>query len=68
MLVPDVVNVQTQLPSFSSKTPSARRRYHDFVFLRDALVKDFPACVVPPLPEKHRMGTPSRPSACTRRC
>ncbi|KPV78020.1 uncharacterized protein RHOBADRAFT_65843 [Rhodotorula graminis WP1] len=50
-----LVCAKTDLPSYGSKTPSARRRYHDFVFLRDALVKDFPACVVPPLPEKHRM-------------
>ncbi|GAA5888720.1 hypothetical protein JCM6882_002825 [Rhodosporidiobolus microsporus] len=50
-----LVCAKTSLPSFSSKAPSARRRFHDFVFLREALVKDFPACVVPPLPEKHRM-------------
>ncbi|BGO88528.1 hypothetical protein NBRC10512_003374 [Rhodotorula toruloides] len=50
-----LVTAQSELPSYSSKTPSARRRFHDFVFLRDGLVKDFPACVVPPLPEKHRM-------------
>lgn len=49
---------QTDLPGYGSKTPSARRRFHDFVFLRDGLVKDFPASVVPPLPEKHRMGAP----------
>lgn len=40
---------------YNQTTPSSRRRFQDFVFLRDALVKDFPACVVPPLPEKHRM-------------
>ncbi|GAA6010195.1 hypothetical protein JCM10207_005661 [Rhodosporidiobolus poonsookiae] len=50
-----LVTAETDLSSYNSKTPSARRRYHDFVFLRDGLVKDFPACVVPPLPEKHRM-------------
>ncbi|GAA5999865.1 uncharacterized protein JCM10292_003513 [Rhodotorula paludigena] len=50
-----LVTAKTDLPNYASKTPSARRRFHDFVFLRDALVKDFPACVVPPLPEKHRM-------------
>ncbi|GAA6046543.1 hypothetical protein JCM3770_006201 [Rhodotorula araucariae] len=50
-----LVTAKTDLPSYASKTPSSRRRFHDFVFLRDGLVKDFPASVVPPLPEKHRM-------------
>jgi sorting nexin-4 len=40
----------------ANKSPTARRRYKDFVFLRENLVKDFPACVVPPLPSKQRMG------------
>lgn len=47
---------KTNLPIFSSPNPSARRRFTDFVFLRDHLVKDFPACVVPVLPDKHRLG------------
>ncbi|GAA5918476.1 hypothetical protein JCM1841_003988 [Sporobolomyces salmonicolor] len=55
MFVSYLVCAQTDLPTFASKTPSARRRFQDFVFMRDALVKDFPACVVPPLPDKHRM-------------
>ncbi|KDQ19741.1 hypothetical protein BOTBODRAFT_27166 [Botryobasidium botryosum FD-172 SS1] len=46
---------QTNLRVFASPTPSARRRYKDFVFLRENLAKDFPACVVPPLPDKHRL-------------
>ncbi|GAA6041617.1 hypothetical protein JCM8097_007770 [Rhodosporidiobolus ruineniae] len=50
-----LVTAKTSLPHYSTQTPSARRRFHDFVFLREALVKDFPACVVPPLPDKHRM-------------
>ncbi|KAJ3995537.1 Phox homologous domain-containing protein, partial [Lentinula boryana] len=45
----------TNLPMFSTPNPSARRRFQDFVFLREHLVKDFPACVVPPLPGKHRL-------------
>ena len=51
-------NLQTNLPIFSTPNPSSRRRFTDFVFLRDHLAKDFPACVVPPLPDKHRMGKP----------
>ncbi|EIN13987.1 lipid binding protein [Punctularia strigosozonata HHB-11173 SS5] len=50
-----LVTAQTNLPIFSTPNPSSRRRYKDFVFLREHLVKDFPACVVPPLPDKHRM-------------
>jgi len=33
-----------------------RRRFQDFAFIREHLVKSFPACVVPPIPEKHRLG------------
>ncbi|CCM04444.1 uncharacterized protein FIBRA_06624 [Fibroporia radiculosa] len=47
--------LQTNLPMFSTPNPSSRRRFQDFVFLRDHLAKDFPACVVPPLPDKHRL-------------
>ena len=47
---------QTNLPIFSIPNPSSRRRFQDFVFLRTHLVRDFPACVVPALPDKHRMG------------
>lgn len=47
---------KTNLSIFSSPNPSSRRRFTDFVFLRDHLVKNFPACVVPALPDKHRLG------------
>jgi len=32
------------------------RRYSDFVWLRQALEKNFPGCIVPPLPEKAVIG------------
>lgn len=32
-----------------------RRRFQDFNFLRDYLVKSFPASIVPPIPDKHRL-------------
>lgn len=48
--------LQTNLTIFSTPNPTARRRFQDFVFLRNHLSKDFPACVVPPLPDKHRLG------------
>ncbi|KAF5388458.1 hypothetical protein D9757_004630 [Collybiopsis confluens] len=50
-----LVSAKTNLPMFSTPNPSARRRFQDFSFLREHLVKDFPACVVPPLPGKHRL-------------
>lgn len=50
-----LVQARTNLPIFSTPNPSSRRRFQDFVFLRDNLVRDFPACVVPPLPDKHRL-------------
>ncbi|KAI0719949.1 hypothetical protein C8T65DRAFT_568421 [Cerioporus squamosus] len=50
-----LVSAKTNLPIFSTPNPSARRRFQDFVFLRTHLAKDFPACVVPPLPDKHRI-------------
>ncbi|KAF8898992.1 hypothetical protein BD779DRAFT_1486535 [Infundibulicybe gibba] len=50
-----LVQAKTNLPIFSTSNPSSRRRFQDFVFLRDNLVRDFPACVVPALPDKHRL-------------
>ncbi|KAJ7705975.1 hypothetical protein B0H17DRAFT_1192537 [Mycena rosella] len=50
-----LVAAQTNLRIFSTPNPSARRRFQDFVFLRENLVRDFPACVVPVLPGKHRL-------------
>ncbi|KAF8216009.1 lipid binding protein [Mycena galopus ATCC 62051] len=50
-----LVSAQTNLRIFSTGNPSSRRRFQDFVFLRENLVRDFPACVVPPLPDKHRL-------------
>ncbi len=34
---------------------ATRRRFNDFTFLREGLKRDFPACVVAPLPDKHRL-------------
>ena len=47
---------QTNLMHFERTRMTTRRRFQDFVFLREHLSRDFPACVVPPLPEKHRIG------------
>ena len=50
------IRTETSLPHFARSYMTTRKRFQDFVFLRDKLSKDFPACIVPPLPEKHRMG------------
>ncbi|CAK5264486.1 unnamed protein product [Mycena citricolor] len=54
--------VSAKLPTYADElayilieNASARRRFQDFVFLRENLARDFPACVVPPLPDKHRL-------------
>ena len=47
---------QTNLANYPHQPPVVRRRFQDFAFLRDHLVKAFPASVVPPIPDKHRMG------------
>jgi sorting nexin-4 len=43
--------------TFKSVNPRpVRRRYQDFVWLHTTLSLEYPACIVPPLPEKHRLG------------
>jgi len=54
---------QSNLPTFNSPNVKVRRRFQDFVFLHNNLVKDFPACIVPPLPDKHRLGESSLSSS-----
>ncbi|WWC68626.1 sorting nexin-4 [Kwoniella pini CBS 10737] len=55
MYVSYAVKTQTNLPTFPRSVAVVRRRFQDFVFLREHLVKSFPACVVPPIPDKHRL-------------
>lgn len=38
-----------------SPKSSVRRRFQDFVWLYNVLYTHYPACFVPPLPDKHRM-------------
>jgi len=45
---------QTSNP-FKKPEFSVRRRFTDFVFLRQTLHREYPACAVPPLPEKNNM-------------
>jgi hypothetical protein len=60
-LTSDPVSLQTNLPTFAKPQTKVRRRFQDFVFLHNNLVKDFPACIVPPLPDKHRLGQSPHP-------
>ena len=46
---------QTDFKSFTRTEFSVRRRFTDFVFLWKALSREYPACAVPPLPDKHKM-------------
>ncbi|WVR03804.1 sorting nexin-4 [Kwoniella sp. DSM 27419] len=55
MYVSYAVKTQTNLSTFQRPLSVVRRRFQDFVFLREHLVKSFPACVVPPIPDKHRL-------------
>ncbi|EPQ31385.1 uncharacterized protein PFL1_00720 [Pseudozyma flocculosa PF-1] len=49
------IRAETNLAHFSRTYMATRRRFNDFTFLRDGLKRDFPACIVAPLPEKHRL-------------
>ncbi|KAI8380192.1 hypothetical protein BD560DRAFT_453284 [Blakeslea trispora] len=49
------VFTMTALEVYSVDNRPVRRRFRDFLWLHNALAVEFPACVVPPLPEKHRM-------------
>ena len=45
--------VVSKIPNNSSHTRSSVvRRYSDFIFLQSNLEKEFPECLIPPLPEK----------------
>jgi sorting nexin-4 len=48
-----LITTTSTLPSFQKPEFRVRRRYNDFVSLHTALSNNFPASVVPPLPEKH---------------
>ncbi|KAI0473677.1 hypothetical protein GGR56DRAFT_666765 [Xylariaceae sp. FL0804] len=50
-----LITTNSTFPSFQKPTFTARRRFTDFLFLYKSLSKDYPACAVPPLPDKQRM-------------
>jgi len=54
MYISYAVKATTNLPFFPQQNMNVRRRFQDFVFLWQHLSQDFAACVVPPIPSKHR--------------
>lgn len=50
-----LVTTHTDFKSFQSSEFTVRRRFTDFVFLYKTLFREYPACAVPPLPDKHKM-------------
>ncbi|KAK3112560.1 intercellular trafficking and secretion, partial [Teratosphaeriaceae sp. CCFEE 6253] len=50
-----LVTTETDFKSYQSSSPSVRRRFTDFVFLAKTLLREYPQCAVPPLPDKHNM-------------
>ncbi|KAI9813126.1 MAG: intercellular trafficking and secretion [Pycnora praestabilis] len=50
-----LVTSHTNFKSFQKPDFTVRRRFTDFVFLYKTLSKEYPACAVPPLPDKHKM-------------
>ncbi|KAJ5744441.1 hypothetical protein N7533_009311 [Penicillium manginii] len=50
-----LVTTSTDFKSFQKSEFSVRRRFTDFYFLYKTLYREYPACAVPPLPDKHKM-------------
>ncbi|KAI8821365.1 uncharacterized protein EV422DRAFT_527934 [Fimicolochytrium jonesii] len=49
------IDTKSTLPSFARSNLSTRRRFQDFAWLHGTLSEEYPACIIPPLPGKHRM-------------
>ncbi|OXV09930.1 hypothetical protein Egran_02307 [Elaphomyces granulatus] len=49
------VTTHTDFKTFQKPEVSIRRRFTDFFFLYNTLYREYPACAVPPLPDKHKM-------------
>ncbi|KAL2919983.1 intercellular trafficking and secretion [Polyrhizophydium stewartii] len=50
-----LIRTRTTIDSFKSPEPAVRRRFQDFVTLHKLLADAHAACILPPLPGKHRM-------------
>ncbi|XP_046388666.1 sorting nexin-7-like [Ischnura elegans] len=49
------ITTRTSRAEYEETEYVVRRRYNDFVWLRQKLVEDFPTHLIPPLPEKHSL-------------
>ncbi|KAK0966311.1 intercellular trafficking and secretion [Friedmanniomyces endolithicus] len=49
------VTTSTDFKSYQASNSQVRRRFTDFVFLCKTLLREYPQCAVPPLPDKHNM-------------
>lgn len=50
-----LITTNTNVPTFQSSVVKVRRRFSDFYFLYSFLLNEYPACAVPPLPDKNRL-------------
>ncbi|KAJ1327864.1 sorting nexin-4 [Microdochium nivale] len=50
-----LVTTNSTFAVFQKSTFTTRRRFTDFVYLYKSLSREYPACAVPPLPDKQRM-------------
>ncbi|KAI7863966.1 hypothetical protein BDF14DRAFT_1733065 [Spinellus fusiger] len=51
-----LIQCTTSLKTFISRQPRpVWRRFQDFVWLHNALTLEFPACIIPPLPDRRRL-------------
>ncbi|GAB7332067.1 hypothetical protein MBLNU13_g03957t1 [Cladosporium sp. NU13] len=50
-----LVTTDTDFKSFQASHQTVRRRFTDFIFLYKTLVKEYPQCAVPPVPDKQNM-------------
>ncbi|KAK9458000.1 hypothetical protein V1511DRAFT_491444 [Dipodascopsis uninucleata] len=50
-----LITTESDFPAFQSPEFRVRRRFSDFVYLYNVIVRDHPACAVPPLPDKQRI-------------
>lgn len=54
-LMIDGLKLQTDFKAFQKPNFAVRRRFTDFYYLYNSLFRDYPACAVPPIPDKHKM-------------
>ncbi|KAI8978585.1 hypothetical protein BDB01DRAFT_799322 [Pilobolus umbonatus] len=50
-----LVTTKTNINTFNRQQRPVRRRFQDFVWLHTSLTLEYPACIIPPLPDKHRL-------------